>query len=64
MSAPWCLWKANLILESLGNFRIRGAHLLTAMGWAAQVNIQTNWTHESEEMICSEHMCALKKKWE
>lgn len=39
MPAIWHLWKANLILESLGNFSIDGARLFTAMGQAAQVNI-------------------------
>lgn len=63
MPVIWCLWKANLILENLGNFRIGGAHLVTAMGQAAQVNICTNWTHESEKMmICPEYVCALEKK--
>lgn len=55
MPTIWHLWKANLILESLGNFSTGGAHLLTAMGHAAQVNIYTNWTHESKKMmICWE----------
>lgn len=59
MPAIWCLWKANLILESLGNFGIGGAHLLTVMGQAAQVIIHTNWTHESEKMMIGrKHVCA------
>lgn len=59
MPAIWGLWRANSILENLGNFRIGGAHLLTVMGQAAQVNIHTNWTHESEKMMIGhKHVCA------
>lgn len=55
-------WKSDLILESLGNFRIGGVHLLTAVGQVAHINIDTNWTHGSEKtMICPENVCALKK---
>lgn len=59
MPVIWCPGKANFILESLGNFRTGGAHLLTSMGQAAHVNTYTNWTHESEKMmICHKYVCA------